>query len=78
MALEKNTVFSTPDGSMFRVLWAHGSEQMVWVIDVDDSRAWPELRSRSDLIDDFVNREIHLVDDPILNVLPSDDELSEA
>lgn len=78
MALEKNTVFSTPDGSMFRVLWAHGGEQMVWVIDVDDSRAWPELRSRSDLIDDFVNREIHLVDDPILNVLPSDDELSEA
>jgi len=40
--------------------------------------AWPELRSRSDLIDEFVNRDIQLVADTILNSLPNDDDLSEA
>jgi hypothetical protein len=78
MAFEKNSVFRDANGQVHRILWAHGSEEMVWVIDIYDRYAWPKIHSRSDLVDAFVKGELKMVEDPVIKSLPRDEELTEA
>lgn len=78
MAFERNAVYRDANGRTFRILWGHGNEEMLWVIDTKNPLVWPEIIGRSYLVEAMVAGEVHLVEDAQLRSLPGDNNITDA
>lgn len=78
MSIPINSVIQIEGKGAHRIVWQHGDQRGVAIIDIRAKNALPELISRDELVDWLATRKAWLIDDPYAKPLLADAHLTKA